>query len=85
LLGDLAGPLLKQQAAFGSAVGSEPDAAAQQRERERQEAAESAVLFTISARQTAAAASAGPAVRALDMTAAANGPGGERSLDANAG
>ena len=75
LPGDLAAPLLKQQAAFGSSMGSEPDAAAQQRERERQQAAESAVLFTISARQTAAAASGGPAVPGIDMAAAATGAG----------
>ena len=48
LAGDLGRPILQQQAAFGTAAG--PDAAAQQLERERQQAAASAVFFTISAR-----------------------------------
>jgi type IV secretory pathway VirB10-like protein len=74
LPGDLGRPILQQQAAFGTAAGA--DSAAQPRERERQQAAASAVFFTISARPTEASMQA-PAIPGMEVAEPASGPAGE--------
>lgn len=81
LPGDLGKPMLQQ--GYGGPQGSQPDAADQARERERQQAAGSSVLFTVSARL--AIPTAMPAGEGTDAAVSPTAPDASRTLDPDTG
>ncbi|MDR3529892.1 MAG: TrbI/VirB10 family protein [Rhodopila sp.] len=82
--GDLRAPM-PQQPGFAMPAGTQPDPTDQEEARERQQAAASAVFFTVAAHGAPAPAPGAPAAGDTDATAAADGAGDVRSLDADTG